>query len=401
MEGIVSFLKTPKTEIESRISTLRHAMSSAGMDAVFLTHKPDIFYFSGTAQECYLMVYQDSDPVLYVKHFLPRALAETSIFRVKKIESVKEIFKNAAKDAGTRIKNCGLAFDVVPHRDFLFYESLFENTVFKDAAMLINACRQIKSDWEIARMEQAADLSKKTFDYMARAIEPGISEMEFCGMFETFARKYGHSGKLQVRHYRAEGFAFHLMSGRNGGLPGALDSPVCGTGTSCAYPYGAGPKQLAENEPILIDFGTVLNGYHMDESRMFVIGKMERAAMDACKASIDILYALVEMMKPGQAMAEVYDTAVAKAGRMGYESTFLGIPEQKAAFIGHGVGLELVEAPVVARKKQDVLLPGMVLAIEPKFIFKDRFAAGIESVVHITEKGARLLSVTDHKVFEC
>ncbi len=295
----------------------------------------------------------------------------------------------------------GLALDVVPVRDYQFFQGLFKDTTFVDGTPLIETCRRIKSVYEIQQMEAAAQVSRKSFDFMEKNLTPGISEMEFCGSIEAFARTQGHSGKLQMRHYRSEGFSFHLMSGETGGLAGALDSPVCGTGTCTAYPFGAGPKLIRENEPILIDLGTMVNGYHMDESRMFVLGKMEPDAMAASLAALEILNLIQEALKPGVAIGEIFDTSVKKAAKMGYEQEYLGLPQLKSRFVGHGIGLELVENPVLARGRSTRLKPGMAFAVEPKFIFKDRFAAGIESVIQITDTGSRFLSQTENKVFSC
>ncbi|MCF6249377.1 MAG: Xaa-Pro peptidase family protein [Desulfobacula sp.] len=395
------FDPTPEAQIASRINAARKKMAAQHINALFLTHKPDIFYFSGTAQDCYLYIQQDQEPILFVKRYLPRVLQETSLIQIEPIESIKNIPQLIELKFNRLPKSCGLAFDVVPVRDFNFYKKLFKSSNWVDCSPIIDSCRQIKSPWEISQMEKAARVSRQTYAWMQKNIKPGISEMEFCGMFEAFSRTLGHSGKLLTRHYRLEGFPFHLMSGTNGGLPGALDSPVCGTGTSNAYPYGAGPKLLKENEPILIDFGTVLNGYHMDESRMFVMGKMDQKALDASNASIEILHRTMEKMVPGIPFSEIFNTAVASSKTLHLEEQFLGLPDLKSKFIGHGIGLELVEAPIIAKERKTCLEPGMVFAVEPKFIFKDQFAAGIESVIYITEQNSRFLSLTENKIFFC
>lgn len=392
---------TPESEIFSRINTLKIHMEGAGVEAILLTHKPDIYYFSGTAQDCYLYVCLDQDPLLFVKRYLPRAELETPIKDILPVLSVTKI-PLKIMDAHQRLPSTmGLAFDVVPVRDYQFYQGLFNKTEILDSTPLIEACRQIKSAYEIQQMESAARVSKKTFDFMAKNLTPGVSEMEFCGMIEAFARCQGHSGKLQMRHYRSEGFSFHLMSGKNGGLAGALDSPVCGTGTCTAYPFGAGPKLIREDEPILIDLGTMVKGYHMDESRMFVMGKMAPAAMEASLASMEILHLLKDTMKPGAVMGELFDSAVRTASKMGYAREYLGLPHLKSRFVGHGIGLELVENPILAKGRSTRIRPGMVFAVEPKFIFKNLFAAGIESVIQITDRGSRFLSQTENKIFCC
>jgi len=392
---------TPEQEIKNRIHTLKQEMENNNIESVFLTHKPDIFYFSGTAQDCYLYIHLDHDPILFVKRYFPRARNESCIKNIFQISSTTQIPEKIKNLHQKLPRTCGLAFDVVPVRDFYFFQTLFNPTSFMDCTPAINTCRQIKSAWEIEQIQNAAELSDKTFAYIQENIRPGISEMEFCGVYETFARKLGHSGTLLIRHYRAEGFPFHLLSGNSGGVAGAVDTPCCGTGTSISHPFGAGAKIIQRNEPILIDFGTILNGYHMDETRMFVSGTMDPKAMDASKAAIDILFTLLSLMKPGVIMGDIFEKAVQLAKNMGYEEQFLGIPGVKCIFIGHGIGIELVESPVISKGKKDMLKPGMVFAIEPKFNFKNEFAAGIESVIQITENSARFLSTTPHKIFIC
>ncbi len=389
----------PVAEISRRIQILKIRMETAGIHAVFLTHKPDIFYFSGTAQDAYLYVPKDHDPLLFVKRYLPRVLAETGIGQVVPVDSVTRIPGRIRSQHGQLPASLGLAFDVVPVRDFQFFENLFNPAVMTDATDLIMGCRMIKSDWEIDQMAVAARLSRDTFSFVREHMTPGESEIAFCGRVEAFARTHGHSGKLLVRHYRAEGFSHHLLSGVSGGTGGALDSPVCGTGTCSAYPYGAGPKQIQRNEPILLDLGTMVNGYHMDETRMMVMGMWPPDAEQAGQAAIDILHHVLERMKPGVTAGEVFDAAVNRAEQLGLAGPFLGLPGLKSRFIGHGVGLELVETPILSKSNPQALMPGMVFAVEPKFIFKDRYAAGIESVIQVTESGARFLSVTENRMF--
>jgi len=393
--------KTPEQEIKNRIHTLKQKMGIDNIEAVLLTHKPDIFYFSGTSQDCYLYIHIDHEPVLFVKRYIPRAKKESRIKKIFQINSITKITKRIEELHQNLPKTCGLAFDVVPVRDFHFYQDLFNSTCFVDCTHIINACRQIKSVYEIEQIKKAARLSEKIFFYIQENICSGISEMEFCSIYENFARQLGHSGTLLTRHYRTEGFPFHLLSGKSGGIAGAIDTPCCGMGTSIAHPFGAGAKLIQKNEPIFIDFGTILNGYHMDETRMFVLGTMNSRAMEASKVSIEILYELLSMMKPGVIMCDIFERSVQLAKHNGYEEQFLGIPGVKSIFIGHGIGIELVEDPIISKGKQDILKPGMVFAVEPKFNFKNEFAAGVESVIQITNDGACFLSTTPHKIFIC
>lgn len=100
-------------------------------------------------------------------------------------------------------------------------------------------------------------------------------------------------------------------------------------------------------------------------------------------------------------MGELFDSAVKAAAKMGYAREYLGLPHLKSRFVGHGIGLELVENPILAKDSSTQIRPGMVFAVEPKFIFKNLFAAGIESVIQITDRGSRFLSQTKNKIFCC
>jgi len=246
-----------------------------------------------------------------------------------------------------------------------------------------------------------AALSGKIFTYMRSAIRPGLTEIEFSGIIDAFARKHGHGGGLRCRDFLTDLYSWHILSGTSGGRLGHLDSPASGSGTSVAFPCGAGYKKLAANEPVMVDFGTVLNGYHMDETRMFSIGSLPAEAHAACRAAIDIHRAVLEAARPGVTMDTLFNLAVRTAETLGYGEQFLGPPGHKTSFIGHGVGLELVEPPFIARNKKETLEPGMVLAIEPKMVFENRFCAGIESMITVTETGSRLLSQVPEDIFIC
>jgi Xaa-Pro dipeptidase len=393
--------KVPSGEINQRIKRIRKELQDSGIDGLFIVQRVDLFYFSGTAQTGFLYIPAEGQPVLFIKRYLPRAREESSIKNIIEIKSIKEVPGLIVDFCGKLSGTIGFEFDVLPVKDFNFYKGLFDVERFVDGSPLIHKVRMIKSAWEIEQIERTAELSQKIFKYMKSAIRPGLTEMEFSGMYETFARKHGHGARLRVRDYQAEGYPWHILSGTNGGLLGLLDSPASGEGTSAAFPCGGGSKLLAPDEPIMIDFGTVLNGYHMDETRMFAIASMPGRAMDACRASIEIHNAVLEIVKPGISLDELFRHSVKTSKSLGYAEYYLGPPGHKVSFVGHGIGLELIEPPIIAKGREVLLKPGMTFALEPKMVFKNEFSAGIESVFLVTEKGARLLSKVALEIFVC
>ncbi|MCF8083080.1 MAG: Xaa-Pro peptidase family protein [Deltaproteobacteria bacterium] len=391
----------PADEIENRISAVQKRMQKSDMEALLVVQRVDLFYFSGTAQNGILFIPADGPPLLLIKRYFPRAKAESPISRIMEIGSVKEVPRRIQDGYGRLPRTLGFELDVLPVRTFRFYERLFPHTGCVDGSPLILQTRMVKSGWEIQEMSKAAELSHKTFLYMRDHIAPGLTEMEFAGQFEAFARKHGHGGKLRVRGFQTEGYPWHVLSGKSGAMPGLLDSPASGEGTSAAYPVGAGYKRLAPHEPIMVDLALVLNGYHTDETRMFAISSMPKPAMDASLAAIEIQDTVLEAVKPGIPVNRLFDLSVQKAAQLGYAGSFLGPPGYKVRFIGHGIGLELIEPPMITPKEETLLRPGMVFSLEPKMVFSDRFTAGIETMFRVTETGYALISQVTMDVFVC
>ncbi len=393
--------RVPASEIKSRTLKIQQELRQDEIDGLFIVQRVDLFYFSGTAQNGYMYIPAEGQPILFIKQYLPRAAQESSVADIVKIGSIKDIPQLIADRYGRLPGMLAYELDVLPVNDFKFYQSLFEAKKCVDGSPHILKVRRIKSDWEIAQLEKTADMTAKTFEYMRATIRPGLSEIEFAGMFETFARRLGHGARIRVRHYQTEGYPWHVLSGKSGGLAGLLDSPASGEGTSAAFPVGAGHKKLCASEPIMIDLGSVLNGYHLDETRMFAIDSMPDRAMKTCRVAMEIHNAMIEKARPGIALGELFDHSVRLAEKLGYADSYLGIAGHKVSFIGHGIGLEIVEPHIIARNRKDRLEPGMVFALEPKFVYENEFCAGIESVFRVTETGTRLISKVPVEVFVC
>ena len=393
--------RIPRNEVSRRVSTLQKHLRAHELAGALFLQRIDILYFSGTAQAGCLFIPDRGAATLFIQRHLPRAVAESPLENILPIDALVNLPGRIKTCCGALAGTLGLEFDVLPVRTYRFLKSLFPGQAFGDVSPLVHRIRMIKSRWELDQLELTAALSCKIFEHVRSAIGPGLTEIEFSGILEAFARKHGHSGGLRCRDFLTDLYSWHILSGASGGQLGHLDSPASGSGTSVAFPCGAGYKKLAANEPVMIDFGTVLNGYHMDETRMFSIGPLPEEVHSACRAAIDIQQTVLAAIRPGATMDALFNLAVQAADTLGYGEQFLGPPGHKTSFIGHGVGLELVEPPFIARGKQEKLEHGMVLALEPKMVFADRFCAGIESVIAVTETGGSLLSQVPAEIFIC
>jgi Xaa-Pro dipeptidase len=391
--------KIPASEIQNRIPALQKGLRKSQIEALLIVQRVDLLYFAGTAQNGFLYIPAHGDALLLIKRYAPRARHESAIAHIIEITSPKDVPKRIVDVYGRLPHTMAFELDVLPVTHFDFYRKLFPAENHVDGSSLIHQARSVKSPWEIQQMEKTAGLSARTFEYMATHLREGMMEMEFAGMFEAFARKIGHGGKLRVRDYQTEVYPWHVLSGPNSGKMGLLDSPFSGEGTSVAFPTGAGFRKMAENEPILVDLGFVYNGYHMDETRMFAISSMPLKAMEASKAAMEIHDAILETVRPGIPINALFEISVAKAKALGYAETYLGPLGYKVSFVGHGIGLDLVEQPIISNKNEALLQLGMTFAIEPKINFINEFGVGIESVFTVTETGYRMISRVPRKIF--
>ena len=235
--------KVPAFEIKTRLMKIQHELRQNDINGLFVVQRVDLFYFSGTAQNGYMYIPAEGRPILFIKQFLPRAVEESSVDDIVEITSIREIPRRVADRYGRMPQKLGYELDVLPVNDFNFYQSLFDVKNCVDGSPHILKVRSIKSDWEIAQLEQTADMAAKTFEYMRKTIRPGLSEMEFAGMFETYARRLGHGAGMRVRDYQTEGYPWHVLSGPSGSMIGVLDSPASGMGSSHAFPCGAGQRK--------------------------------------------------------------------------------------------------------------------------------------------------------------
>jgi len=376
----IDFLVPPE-EIAARITRMQQKLRESSIGAAFIMQRVDLFYFSGTSQNAFLYLPNEGEPLLLVKKYFPRARAESGLKNLIEIKSIKEAPNRIRKFYGKLPKALGLEWDVMPVKEFHFYQNLFPRKELRDCSAMIAELRAIKSPWETARLEAAADLSFRTFEYLRTIIKPDMTAMELGTRLETFGRQHGHSGKLRVRDYQNEAYVWRIFSGQE--------------------PHNRGAKLLPRNAPLLIELSTVLNGYHISESRLVVIGSLPVKAQAANRAVIQIHDTVLEKAKPGMRAQTLYEIAADEAKRLGYADVFLGLPGNKSKFIGHGIGAELIETPFLSHDETALLQPGMTLTLEPHLVFKNEFITGLTSVFHVTATGTRLLTKTPVEIMAC
>ena len=223
-----------------------------------------------------------------------------------------------------------------------------------------------------------------------------VNFVDLAAEFEMRLRKAGGEGYVRMRAFNQELFQGLAVSGDHGCTPGFFDGAVTGSGMSKASPHGASEKTINRGEAILIDYTGVFDGYILDMTRMFVIGNLAPDLQQAFDTALAIQAAIAEAMQPGAICAEIFGLAEQMATNAGLGSCFMGAPGEQAKFVGHGVGLELDEMPVLAKGFNVPLQLNQTIAVEPKFVFPGSGVVGIENTFVVSKDGGeRLTTLND------
>jgi Xaa-Pro aminopeptidase len=357
----------PRDEIDRRIAHLREGLRGRPVGAVLALQRAEVIYFAGTPQDGIVWIPREGDPVFLVRRDLERARRESPLPGIIPFARPSEI-PALLGEHGLRLEGpVGTSLDVLPVK---LWQSLSRalGVPIEDVSREMRGTRIVKSEWERARVREAGALADGVFA-LARArlregMREGMREIDLAAEIDAFLIRSG-----SVAYYRTRGFNLEFptlccLAGDSGDWRGAADSPNgAGRGPDPSFGQGSSGRAIGRGEPILVDLGTNRGGYYADTTRVFHLGELPRRFSDAQRVSEEILARAVEDIEGGRPLEEVYVRSVETARGAGLEAEFMG----GSRFLGHGVGLEIDEWPVVAEGFEEPLPEGAALSLEPKF----------------------------------
>ena len=383
------------TEAKQRISTMQAMLRDKGLDGALFIFPIDVYYFSGTRQNSTLWIPAEGEPLLLVRKSLARAKEESVLADILPFPSSKD-FPGLFDE---RVQKIGVTFDVVPVQQLNYYSKLLGGREFVDISPLNRELRSVKSPYELEQLRLCGSKLCSVFTQVPQFLKAGMREIDLAAEFEYRLRKAGNEGYIRMRAYNQELF-MGLAVSAGGPSYGFFDGAVTGRGLSNASPHGASTEVIREHEPILVDYTGVFNGYITDMTRIFVIGSLDPELHRAFIVALEIQDALRQALKPGAICEELFLQAAAMAEQAGLGKNFMGMPGENARFVGHGVGLELDEFPVIAQGFKVPLQAGQTIAIEPKFVIPGKGVIGIENTFSVTANGGdKLTDLADDIVF--
>jgi Xaa-Pro aminopeptidase len=389
----MEYILTPNSEINCRIKKLQSQMGN--MDGVLLFHSVDMCYFSGTAQDGLVYIPRDGETVVMMRRSLERAKQESPL-EVRPLKNMR----NLKSDLGIPAKaTVGLEMDVLPCSFYFKVDTALEDALFVDVAEKIKHIRSVKSEFELGLIKEAARILDAGFSSVPDFLEEGMTEVDLICKIESVMRCMGHQGSLRFRKFNSIVPLGHVMSGSQAALQSFLASPTGGKGTSLIFPHGAGFSRIKRNEPIFVDSVGIYNGYIADATRIFSLGKLEARLQEAYHAACQIEEAVAGELVAGRTGRELFELSEAMGEKLGYQDFLGGTNGNKCGFVGHGVGLELDEYPVLGPLDHE-LDCNMTIAIEPKMIYPDKGVLGIEDTFLTTAGGAVSLTNMPREIWQ-
>jgi Xaa-Pro aminopeptidase len=347
---------------KARVSRVRQDIIQNRLDALLVTHRANIRYLCGFTGSAGVLAISEQDCVFFTDgRYTQQAREEVRGVRVKILKGKSALaaakewlaWQNSSRRIGIEAAHL-----TVEERNG-FAKSLPRGARLIEAAPIVERMREVKDSDEIARIRAACTLGDKLFSRLLKWVRPSVRESEVAAKLEFAARKNG-----------AE-MAFPT---------------IVASGPRSALPHGrASTAAVPARGFVVCDFGVILAGYCSDMTRTLHVGRPTAEARGVYESVREAQQAALEAVKPGVTVGEVD-----KSARKLLHKLNLGIYFTHST--GHGVGLEIHEAPRIAAGQKEPLRPGMVITIEPGVYVPGKYGVRIEDAVVVTETGCEILT---------
>jgi Xaa-Pro aminopeptidase len=354
-------------DFRARQKKLREHLATTRFDALLISHLPNIQYLCGFTGSAGLLLVEEAESVFFTDvRYDTQAHEEVKAAKV--VIARKALLAGLGEWLGGRRKRARGWTIGIEAEHFTIAEKKRLTQVrpcgvtLKDAPSVVERARLVKDAEELNRIRAAVALGAKLFDRALEVLRPGIKETEVAGEMEYAARRGG-----------AQEMSFPT---------------IIASGARSALPHGrASTQPIAAGGFVVCDFGVILAGYCSDQTRTVWVGSVLDEARRAYEAVRESQQAAIDAVRPGIPVGAV-DQAARKVLRKA------GLGRYFTHSTGHGVGLEIHEAPRVADGQREILQPGMVITIEPGVYFPGKWGVRIEDMVSVTAGGCEVLTPT-------
>ena len=382
-------------ELKQRRDKIRVLMAQQGIDAALFTCNVNLIYTYGQVVSGFLYLPLNDSARLFIKR--PNNIEGEHVRPIRKPEQLPDLLTEQGLPLPQRLM---LEGDELSFNEYRRLAACFPSAeVLPCGSALVRQARSVKTELEIELFRRSGLAHARAYAQIPSVYRPGMTDRELSIEIERLMRLEGNLGIFRVFGQSMEIFMGSLLAGDNAAAPSPYDFALGGEGMDPALPGGANNTPLQEGQSLMVDLGGNFYGYMGDMSRVFSIGRLPQQAYDAHQLCLDIQDAIADMARPGVVCEDLYNKAIDMVTRAGMADYFMGVG-QKAKFIGHGIGLEINEAPVIAPRMKQELEPGMVFALEPKIVLPGVGPVGIENSWAVGAEGLEKLTICEESIIE-
>jgi len=379
--------KVPKTELETRLNRFKEMMDSTynNWELCAIVGGVNMYYLTGTIIDGVLLIQRSGEATLWVRRSYDRAVLDSELDDIRPMRSFRDIAGLIQQlpdtlyldTANATLEWYGLFSKYLPFKNVLPLDRIILNT------------RAVKSEYELEFMRRAGEATDRIFrDELPGLLREGISEVELGAELFAVFLKNGFHGVSRFSMRNVDSILGHIAFGESPLYPSAFNGASGTNGLCPAVPVlGNRDRLLHKGDLIYIDLGIGIDGYHIDKT---IVLSYKRPQPDhviaAHKHCLELDRLAVSMLKPGVKPSDIYE-AVTAAVNNDLRHSFMGATGRTVPFIGHGVGLNVDEMPVIAKGFNSLLEKNMTIAIEPKIGIDGIGMVGSENTYIVTEAG--------------
>lgn len=369
-------------------------MAASGCESLLLQSIPAQLYLTGSVCSGWIYVPQSGMPV-----FFPSRLADRlegydpeRIMPVRKPELIPDALKSLgyAIDRHTALEK---GYLYVTDYQRLARLSADGEVSDVDAGMLLRQVRMTKTDYEIAIIRETCERHSAIYELASSLFREGMTDLEWQYALEYEMRRRGWTGVYRTYGTQMESFSGTVLAGDNAIAASPYDFTMGGRGSE-TFPLGAVGHVISPGETVMVDLAGDFSQYQSDCTRTYYLGTIPDEAYRQHEFSLRLHEWLEETAGPGYPIGEIYKYCLHQAEAAGLSDCFMGI-DYHARYVGHGVGLEINELPVLSGRWPGELAEGMVIAFEPKTILRGVGALGLEDTYLVGRDGLECLTTPE------
>ena len=359
----------PAEEASLRLDKVSSQLKASGTEAMLAGDNATLYYLTGRVFAGYAYITDAGEATFFIRR--PVELEGDNLVYIHKPEHIPDHLTAMPK-------SIALELDITPYSAIGRLQAIFPEAKTVNASPMLQAARATKTAFEIEKIRQSGIRQERVYRLIPKLYRPGMTDLELQVEIERASRLEGCLGQFRISGTSMELYMANLLVGDNADNPTPYDFAMGGAGLDPSLPVGCNGTEIRPGESVMADVNGNYTGYMTDMTRTFALGELSPIAMKAHQCSIDICRELSAMARPGTPAKALYVRAEDMAKEAGLHEYFMG-HRQKAGFVGHGLGIEINEHPVIAPRSRDIIAEGNVFALEPKFVIPGTGAVGIEN----------------------